>query len=180
MRGGADGETRTPTGFRPLEPESSVSTNSTTSACSAIIPQAGGCVSRGWGKCANTSFTPAPAPYPLPALEKSRRTACRTAPQRAQHDTRPRWNLPISVCILGMGWRVGRRMGVVWRWVFRVRDRFDVCSVVGQYSVRMVASGLASCQRGVDPLHGAYAPNRDLSPATGDAGRQYLDSGGTP
>ncbi len=28
----------------------------------------------------------------------------------------------MSVCILGMGWRVGRRMGVVWRWVFRVRD----------------------------------------------------------
>jgi hypothetical protein len=27
-----------------------------------------------------------------------------------------------SVCILGMGWRVGRRMGVVWRWVFRVRN----------------------------------------------------------
>ena len=25
----------------------------------------------------------------------------------------------------------------------------------------------------------ARAPNRDLSPATGDAGRQYLDSGGT-
>jgi hypothetical protein len=29
---------------------------------------------------------------------------------------------PMSVCILGMGWRFGRRMGVVWRWVFRVRD----------------------------------------------------------
>jgi transposase len=28
----------------------------------------------------------------------------------------------MSVCILGMGWRVGRRTGVVWRWVFRVRD----------------------------------------------------------
>jgi hypothetical protein len=28
----------------------------------------------------------------------------------------------MSVCILGMGWRVGRRMRVVWRWVFRVRN----------------------------------------------------------
>jgi len=34
-------------------------------------------LSRGGGACANTSFTPAPAPYPLPALEKSRRTSCR-------------------------------------------------------------------------------------------------------
>jgi hypothetical protein len=24
----------------------------------------------------------------------------------------------MRVCILGMGWRVRRRMGVVWRWVF--------------------------------------------------------------
>jgi hypothetical protein len=30
--------------------------------------------------------------------------------------------------------------------------RFDACSVVGQYSVRLVASGLASCQRGVGSL----------------------------
>ncbi len=29
---GAEGETRTPTGLRPLDPEPSVSTNSTTSA----------------------------------------------------------------------------------------------------------------------------------------------------
>jgi hypothetical protein len=29
---------------------------------------------------------------------------------------------PMSVCVLGMGWRVGRRKGVVWRWVFRVWD----------------------------------------------------------
>ena len=33
-------------------------------------------MSRGVGKRANTSFTPAPAPHPLPLLEKSRRTSC--------------------------------------------------------------------------------------------------------
>jgi len=27
----------------------------------------------------------------------------------------------VSVCILGMGWRVGRRMRVVWRWGFMGR-----------------------------------------------------------
>ena len=60
----------------------------------------------------------------------------------------------MSVCILGMGWWVGRRMGVVWRWVFWFGIcRFDACGVVGQYSVRLVASGLASCQRCVDPVH---------------------------
>ena len=37
------------------------------------------------------------------------------------------------------------------------RCRFDACSVVGQYSVRLVASGLASCQRCVSPLQGAKA-----------------------
>jgi hypothetical protein len=34
----------------------------------------------GVGKCANPSLTPAPVAHPLPTLEKSRRTACRTAP----------------------------------------------------------------------------------------------------
>jgi hypothetical protein len=32
------------------------------------------------GKCADTLFTPAPVAHPLPTPEKSRRTACRTAP----------------------------------------------------------------------------------------------------
>jgi hypothetical protein len=32
------------------------------------------------GKCANTSFTPAPVAHPLPTPEKSRRTTCKTAP----------------------------------------------------------------------------------------------------
>jgi transposase-like protein len=32
---------------------------------------------KGSGACANPSFTPAPAPYPLPTLEQSRRTPCR-------------------------------------------------------------------------------------------------------
>ena len=57
---GAGGGTRTPTGESPLEPESSVSTNSTTPAQPPInIPCAKGSLSRGFGGCSKI-------PFPLP------------------------------------------------------------------------------------------------------------------
>jgi hypothetical protein len=48
----------------------------------------------GGGACANTSFTPTPAPHPLPALEKSRRTPCRSSPT-----TRTAGGTPTDACL---------------------------------------------------------------------------------
>jgi hypothetical protein len=36
----------------------------------------------------------------------------------------------MRVCILGMGWRVGRHMGVVWRWVFSGSEDVGLMPVV--------------------------------------------------
>jgi hypothetical protein len=45
-------------------------------------------LSRGFSKCANTSFIPTPAPQPLPLLETSRRTSWRISPtERSTIDT---------------------------------------------------------------------------------------------
>jgi transposase len=186
------------------------------------------------GKCANTSFTPAPVAHPLPTLEKSRRTACRTAPTTRTTEGTPTMELTYQQVYPTNSIQARKRIVHIYqqtqnycetaprchtspqrvrKWVKRdqqygeqalhnlpktqkrqprktdldleqrVRQRhqkthygrqrlarhlaphgihlspntigicrFDACSVVGQYSVRLVASGLASCQRCVDPL----------------------------
>jgi hypothetical protein len=55
------------------------------------------------GKCANTSFTPAPVAHPLPTLEKSRRTACRTAPTTRTTEGTPTMELTYQCVHSGYG-----------------------------------------------------------------------------
>ncbi len=69
-------------------------------------------------------------PILYPHLKQAGAPPVASPPQRAQQKARPRWNLPISVCILGMGWRFGRRMGVVWRWVFSGLEYIGLMPVV--------------------------------------------------
>jgi hypothetical protein len=56
--------------------------------CSYSTPFRGR-LSRGWSKCANTSFTTRPLlPSPLPTLQKSRRTSCRISYPTYAHNRR--------------------------------------------------------------------------------------------